>query len=382
MIKVPYTSFPVTFAITVLLLGCIFFQNRRNIRLEFPADSRPFFIYFSYIIFQAFLCRLIVPSGYYYISWSLIIYRSLSYVLLAIPMLILGRTLFDFGFAMRFYKWMAGFAVVYLIVQWLSHYIMGITLDNLPAQICIYDCYETAVDISQFSNYIYRPASFFFEPSHFSFFVFTLLLFVLFGSERLSRWDYGFALFLSCGIFLSGSGWGLVGLLIFWGYFFLRGRDKYRKITCGICFLLVFFFFIKDMEFFQRVSSRIWSPGESSAATTIRISGFQYFFDLDVFPLQFFGTGTGNIPVNEYVEGTWSSVFFSTWAQNLHFYGYFGTLLLLIALFNIWLKRKGVQRVWTLFFGGLAIFSTIFIAYQIVFIILLLTSSFDSGSEK
>lgn len=186
---------------------------------------------------------------------------------------------FNLSLCFKYATKIAIVASVAIIVQYISHYLLGKTIDFRPLSLLVSQnviWVRTAV-IYGAAGYIYRPSGFFLEPSHFFLYSFPVIS-VLLLSERKTKKHIQTALFLSLGLLLSTSGMGIAVVAGLWAlYFFIyRKVDENNDVkvvellNVGNIFIMLFvavFFYCayRFIPFFQHSVDRIFTEDNSNA---------------------------------------------------------------------------------------------------------------------
>jgi len=174
---------------------------------------------------------------------------------------------------------------------------------------------------------LFRPTSFFYEPSHFFEYVIMSIPVSLFENKKNIKNSILYSLLISLSIILSTSSIGIIctaGLWGLWLILYLRNIDI-KNGNNTLIYILTFLFFIISIVLFinskigQDIITRTFSTTTNSInAIEARWEGYYFYEKLNKFN-KIFGVGYANLP----------DVFFGSWAFNLSSIGVIGCLIIL-----------------------------------------------------
>ncbi|MBO7416003.1 MAG: hypothetical protein J6U22_05455 [Bacteroidaceae bacterium] len=261
-----------------------------------------------------------------YSSERIVLFRMMRFILLMVIMIGFGYS--NYYCEQKYTKIYEVAAIIvssYAIIQSVFFKVTGVKLRNI---------FGTerggAVFSSSLGEYesVYRPPSFFLEPSGVTYFLTPILCFVLFCDKKLSAKRFVIAILITAGILVSTSGQGLLIVALCWG---IWGLTRINTMRVGEIIILIIsaiiFFSSYDISY---TVSRITTEEEANAVDA-RSIGYELVKDMK--PESFiFGNGYGN-----YDE----SVYYSSFAEIIFCTGYLG--LFLILLLYSWFFIKGVE---------------------------------------
>lgn len=217
----------------------------------------------------------------------------------------------------------------YAIIQSIVFRIAGIKLRNLFGPERGGAIFSPS--LGEYEN-VYRPPSFFLEPSGVTYFLTPLLCYILFRHKEMTTNDYLIAVVLTIGMIVSTSGQGLLVIALCWGLWVLS-RILTMRITgiivALICATLFFHYYDVSYSF-----SRITTNDELNAVDA-RTGGYDLFKSLSGNDL-LFGTGFGNYDEH---------VYYSSFAEILFCTGVLGLLIVLSFYAILFIRGVYYQRV-------------------------------------
>ena len=171
-----------------------------------------------------------------------------------------------------------------LIVQYISFYVFHKKINLRPLSLLVsQNTIWVRNSLATFSERkLYRPAAFFLEPSHFYLYSFPVLC-VLLLSPNITAYRKKMALWVTMGMLLTTSGFGIFASLGVWGvYLWLyAGTEKRRRIISRFMprrtFILIVLFVVLTLvaylfvPVFTRSVNRVFFPTEGSSAIDGRV---------------------------------------------------------------------------------------------------------------
>lgn len=189
-------------------------------------------------------------------------------------------------YVLRYATYIATFAGLCLILQYILYYIGGFHLQMVPTNLLlpensawILGAQTGTASITGKLIDFYRPSAFFLEPSHLMLFCFPVLA-VLLLNPHMDKWRMRCAVIITLGIGLSTSGMGIAVCVGIWAvYFFLYRQNKgefqtgtFKKLfsvkTIAILVLLVAFLILAytQIGFFRNAVDRIFTAEDGSTS--------------------------------------------------------------------------------------------------------------------
>lgn len=242
-------------------------------------------------------------------------------------------------------------ATVGILLQTLCYYLLGTRLFLCPTNLMdesIWKQYGVETANQALSAALYRPASFFLEPSMFAQYV-VLPVMYLRLSEVKDRKRFRLAVFLSVGVIASTSGMGIATLIVVWLLSYWTEIVENKKLLKGLLGILAFvmFFFIaySVSDSLRESVLRIFGMGETSNynAFSGRTGGVKFMFEaLSGKPEWWYGTG-------EYIVRWYTWGFLGGLFRIIYEYGMIGGILFVMVFLSLGLKMKSWHR-WIAFY--------------------------------
>lgn len=290
-----------------------------------------------------------------------------------------------FKYAIR----IAELATIAIIIQFISHNILGRTIDFRPLSLLTTQeniWVRTSVNYGAV-GYLYRPSGFFLEPSHFFLYSFPIITVLLLSVDRDKR-DFRTALFISLGLLLTTSGMGIVVLAGLWTLYFLiykRIEDysiysfikqiSVRSVIIVLLLVVVFYLAYRGIPFIQNTVDRFLIEDETSNAIEGRTRLVENYVRGITGRAVWFGTPNAMADLDFNVPG-----FFATYIK----FGIFGLL------FSYWFYLQGVFKLKGPYFWLTLIIVVIsyFTAhthgtfYMLYFVLFLMNGYYEKGSGQ
>ena len=265
-----------------------------------------------------------------YSSTSSVLNRLFRFILLVIMMIGFGyTTYFDEKKYTKALRVASLIVASYAIIQAVTFYFFRFKLRNIFGTERGGAVFSTS--LGEYET-VYRPPSFFLEPSGVSYFLTPFLCYVLFRKRKMSGWDILSAMIITLGIVVSTSGQGLFIIAICWGIWGLR-QMRSQRITGLLIILICSFLFLRSYDLNYTIS-RI-TTNEELNAVDARSGGYELVKELPGNSIVF-GTGYGN-----YVE----SIYYSSFAEILFCTGIVGFLIVLLFYLSLFIKGSLFQKV-------------------------------------
>lgn len=324
---------------------------------------KPMLIFLIYIVFSTLISMQLQGE----LENILIILRTGKFVLLILLILHIGnKELFDIEFGLKVLKTVSIVSVLYLILQTIGYKFFNVLLPNGILSLIIDEAYLN-VDYVTEAKFLYRPSSFFIEPSSFSQYNLLYLSYSIFGLDNkklLYNWRH--ALYISVGILLTGSGQGILLVFATWGLWVLNklflSKMKFKQylLLAGIIVSgMLFIPYLLQNDFISKALSRVFTASTSSGGNAFlaRIKGYDHFNRLpSIFKI--IGMGYGNVPPR---------IYFNSAAYTLYCSGMIGGIILLYIFWDIFKKGIGFQKEFTIIYFILTMGTTAFKATSICF---------------
>ena len=279
-----YTVFPGT-NLDLGLLGLVFIIFFCRTRIRSISCVELFLIYI--LLLTPFLW---LAASEIYGEFSAVFLRWVKYLAMIIIFIFMGikdRT--NINLMMSLMHKVIAIAVVFLIFQ-RFFYELGIIIENPLVRFTRYEGYMTEdfLDLNFF-----RPSAFFLEPAHFSQYCIPYLIYKLYEEENIKHF-----LFASLGILMTGSGQGLVFVVLLLTLkIFLKYRENIILMISSLGMLVFSFLVLIQIDFLSRVLGRL------GKAFYARVGdGFRVYLDSSIWEI-FWGHGLGNIYTPMYYNG-------------------------------------------------------------------------------
>ena len=198
--------------------------------------------------------------------------------------------LFNIKKLKSYYRIIAIFATILIILQYFCFYILDfhiqlvdISLLN-PKNSQWFDLVRTGmIGVTGSLLSFYRPSAFFLEPSHFAIYCIPVIVTTLFSQTGDERSERLIALFVSIGILFSTSGMGIGMVVICWavylGFFYgqngkvrtiqLKKLFSRRSIALMLLFLLILAILYITVPIFQKSVARIFFSERAAGLSAI-----------------------------------------------------------------------------------------------------------------
>ena len=200
------------------------------------------------------------------------------------------NNLFNIKKLKSYYRIIAIFATILIIVQYFCFYILDfhiqlvdISLLN-PKNSQWFDLVRTGmIGVTGSLLSFYRPSAFFLEPSHFAIYCIPVIVTTLFSKTGDKRSERLIAFFVSIGVFLSTSGMGIGMIIMCWAVylaFFFGQKGKIhtiqlkkifnkRSIVLIMLFLLILAILYITVPIFQKSVARIFFSERAAGLSAI-----------------------------------------------------------------------------------------------------------------
>lgn len=308
-----YSSGISTLSIGDIVLLAAFFmgvvtliRNRRRAKI-----CAPIILFLIYLGLNAFFAN---ETG---AEWL----RTIRFFFYLLEVCLFARSLFDFEYALKVYKYISIFATAFLIVQFLLYTLFRYYLPGYLPFLTV-----TRDDLVAFSTKIYsttrtaqRMRSIFQEPSHYASYISGCIAMLLLNKED----KYiKHCVFLTVGIAISASATGIIITSACWIIYFIKRNENGispKKILLFFAMLLAAAIFISRSDSFRIVLDR----NTKSLFEMNRFSGYVEVWSLfkgDIISILF---GTGMNLYGDYLAG---------WSRMMYYFGIIGILIYLVPI--------------------------------------------------
>ena len=222
----------------------------------------------------------------------------------------------------------------FIVIQRCSYQLLGRIIANPLVRIATNEAYADSRYNMLIGQYI-RPSGFFLEPSHFAQYCSVYLCYILFLDRRL---NFKRILIVTIGIILSGSGMGILMLVLLVGISLIIHLKK-RLITTTLYIVIytgAVLFFGKS-GFINSILGRVFTNENLYGGNAVRArigNGYRIFESLNALN-KVFGCGYGHVPNSIYLNG---------WAYVLNTLGILGVLVFGLVAVYTFIKTKSWGR--------------------------------------
>lgn len=300
-----------------------------------------------------------------YSPLSSVLMRTLRFVVMLFTLLGIGyASYYSSSKYIKVLRWVSLFAVGYIYLQSLFFYIFGYKLRNVFGP--IKGGGEFSSSLGEY-EYVYRPPSFFLEPSHVCYFLIPFLCYVLFSKRNLNSKSFIEAIFVTGGILLTTSGQGLVVVALCWFIWALL-QFKRMKLNNIILIIVPFLILISTVNISYTIN-RIFTSDDLNAADA-RTSGYALVSEMSL-PELIMGNGFGNYP---------EEIYFASFADILFCTGIIGLICVLSLFISLFIRGNTFQKMFILVLLTIMISGGIYTASFLCFYLPLLLERRDSVS--
>lgn len=340
----------------------------------------PFFLYYCYCIIS------ILISSFVYNDNVLNSVLSIARViLLYITFFSISLDLFEFYKSFDIYKKIVLIACIGIWIQVILFYLFNIQIYFIPKNITLNygggldsNLLIAGLNNSVAGGYIFRPSSFFIEPSFFSYYALPCLALTLQHKKGNVKKQLIYSLFISISIFLTTSTTGIVTVIILWIVYFINTFKKLSKtqfLNILLLFALVFILVVVATsqgpiaELLHRKWNQLFSVNKSTVfnSTSLRLlRGFGFYSNMD-YVSKLIGCGFTHIRdyyflANMHLAGDYIGL-------QVDYMNSFGALLCSLGI-------VGSMLYWTQFYKLMKKIGKSMKELFIVLIVLIMTSSF------
>lgn len=317
MYKVPFVGMGVsTILIMVSMIYALYvaLANINNVKVNMLL---PIYLYFLYVMTKSSLQN---------VELSIAILLHLSAI---------STGIVNVPYLRKTIETVAIMATIGVIAQQIFHLFIG---KHIPLVAPLYlldslSSYTTALLTGITKEGLYRPCSFFLEPSHFSAYCIIALGSSLYHEIPM----YKKAIFITIGMLLTTSGIGLVLSAVVWGWWYMTEYKTFSlhkivirvSLLLSICFIL--YMILDNISYFHVVFSRIiGNSGTDYNAIDGRLFWWDTYFGDKAFTDFLWGYGEENLP-DEYFTG---------FMKQIYAYGITGFVLFVLYVLVFILKSK------------------------------------------
>lgn len=242
-------------------------------------------------------------------------------------------------------------ATVGILMQTLCYYLLGTRLFLCPTNLMdetVWMQYGVETSDQLLRSILYRPASFFLEPSMFAQYVVLGVMYLRLSEVKDSK-NFRIAIFLSVGVIASTSGIGIATLIVIWLLSYWTEIVKKKNLLKGlfgiITFVSVFFIAYSVSDSLRESVLRIFGFGETSnySAFSGRTGGVIFMFETLRGKTELW-YGTGEYIVRWYTWGFLGGIF-----RIIYEFGMIGAILFVLVFGSLGLKTKSWQK-WIAFY--------------------------------
>ena len=233
-------------------------------------------------------------------------------------------------------------STIFLIIQYLAYIFMNRIILGQFGSLALTDLKQHKQFYDTYAAYnLFRPESFFSEPSHYATFICGFLL--ICSMRKINKKNILIMAFCSLGILLSGSTTGLCGAVFVWAFFSLRLMKQKNSIVYLlpiIVIAVVVFLFVSQTVSFQIMMQRTFNSRDAIK------SRFDWVDSLHILrsPLTWmFGYGSSSdvIELTGWIPG---------WAIILVQYGIIGIFLFILSYILLFMHSNKTGKIILVYF--------------------------------
>lgn len=270
-----------------------------------------------YLLLIFFVCTSIssIILDYTSAEYQTVLFRFLKIVIVVLTIVTIGKERFDFRLGIKTLKVFSLLCVMYIIIQSIAHYALGIRLIGVISSLASAEGYAEYVSNSV-HQLLFRPCAFFFEPAHYASYSFVYLCWLLTHSnERHCNLQI---VLIIIGLLLSTSGtaFAILPVVIVISLVF-KVKDgtidflnawKYGLLIMAVSLLIVLFF---SSSIGSSALGRLFNEdGTLGSATTGRLQSGAYDLFNQLSPvLQAIGCGFGYRPSDVYFPSIYAILY-------------------------------------------------------------------------
>lgn len=341
-------------------------------KLRIITTSKTNVYFFALVIFMVFSFFTMAFVKGLEVGALIRMVRFCFYYLSAIT---LGSIWFELNAFNAWVKRIAVGALLFLVCQYFSYYILGKVLRGMIPGLPVYFEEYSSLDYEGiYERHFFRPTSFFLEPAHFSQYMFIALVLALWYERKL-LW----ALAITAGLLLSTSAQGILVGVALWGMYFLRTikhirveRNKLFLKAIGFCAVVLLVTKAVQSEVFSNSIGRLLDSGEQGAIHA-RLSGYTIVFKEMNWLSGLIGYGFGNVPPDSWLPGL---------AYLLYGAGLIGVALLAGYIVSIWRNKNRVTQGMVVVFILTLIQASVFTNTMVIAYMCLMGSTEKKGLDN
>ncbi len=362
----------------LLCLPLIFNHIKKN-RYILNNKKKFFWLIFFcvYILLTGVIINLFIAN----LNISLMLLRIFKFILLISEIVVLIYSgLFDFKISINYLKRVTVISCLFIILQSIAYYFFDMTIPGVIYPLILQGNYFDMSYEYASQLYLYRPTSFFLEPSMFAEYIILYFTYLLFQLKEFNYKIIVTLLIIGVGMICSTSGSGYLYIFIATILYLFFNIKKHKKI---ISFLIVTLFFVIAVFYFnpslipdfvlKALNRGIDGTSSGGSAFIGRIESFSYFNNLDSFN-KIFGIGFGN-PVPNVFMNSISYLLYCCGIVVIIIFSFFIIKLLFLS------KRNSFNMSFIIVWIISMFFTTSFTAVKICFYLPFLSDNNDSELE-
>lgn len=281
----------------IFLILIIFFvfvmMIKQNIPIKMSHVSKKYIAFLAVELLVSAFTGLFI-DGFSYESMILLWGRMLLY---AVFVIISGKYSFNHELLIKMYSFICCFLCLYLLYQYIGHYIFGKIISNYISFLSIKSSlldYATR-DMGYVYSVSFRPSSLFSEPAKLAQYLTPCLVLLLFKKDMNQMKHHWIIVgIITAGIVLSTSFLGIIICGIVFFIYLMSGKVSREKLVFFIAAFIAFTIVYYKTDLITRNISRVnsgltTSSGTSSAALRL-LRGWEIFYKLPLFN-KLFGVG-------------------------------------------------------------------------------------------
>lgn len=310
-------SLNLDFGTMLALLGIIYIMIKEKRLYLILSGKRIWFAYIVYMVLSLSFPYLWGDN----IGNSIIARTGKNIIYILILLISTSAGLVDYQLFRNCYLKISKLATLFILMQSIAFYGFHRVIPGYINFLLISDGYGDR--LSQAVTGLFRPTSFFYEPSHYFEYVAPALIICLFENETKNK-DIYIALLITLGVVFSTSGMGGVAIAICWGIWIIKKTKRLiveKKALLISCIFIVTGLIFMRTSYAQSIYNRVFgnsASGVTYTAVNARTDIYKVLFDQDMFSI-LFGNGYGN---------TLDAYYYPSWAFNVRCLGIIGTAII------------------------------------------------------
>ncbi|SDA30813.1 hypothetical protein SAMN02910447_03267 [Ruminococcus sp. YE71] len=317
-------SLGLDFGTLSLIIAFMVMCIKKKLAINFPKFDL-WGVYIVYLLLGIVLYEInIIPS---FVSSTSIITRAGKYILLILILLFsIKNDFFEYEYVISVYIKLSLLACMFILVQTIAFYLFGRIIHGYLPFFLYAETYESQLTVG--IGTLYRPTSFFYEPSHFSQYCGMALPIILFKYGETDKRKYWYAIIVTLSIIASTSGMGIFLAGLVWIIWMMTESNiinrtlNVKKIILATIIISVSYLFVVS-DYGNKVTSRLIGKNTGLSAFDARTGSFEDIVQMDFWSL-LFGNCYGNVIENKYM---------TSWIFNIWCLGIVGSLIILFLYF-------------------------------------------------